>query len=68
MWLYCIQINERKLPKKLPIFKDPSVFEREDAEKIGKLWANIVKRDFPKHHKNFLLYYRKQSNDAKKIA
>ena len=42
--------------------------EREDAEKIGKFWANIVKRDFPKHHKNFLLYYRKQSNDAKKIA
>ena len=68
MWLYCIQTIERKIPKKHPILKDPSVVEREDAEKIGKFWANIVKRDLPKHHKTFLLYHRKQSNDAKKFA
>lgn len=62
------EIIERKLPKKHPIQKDPSVVEREDADKIGKCWANIVKRDLPKHHKTFLLYHRKQSNDAKKFA
>ena len=42
--------------------------EREDAEKITKNWANIVKNNLPKHHKNFSLYHRKQSNDAKKFA
>lgn len=62
------EIIERKLPKKHPIQKDPSVVEREDAEKIAKNWANIVKRDLPKHHKTFSLYHRKQSNDAKKFA
>eukprot|EP01018_Ginkgo_biloba_P035476 Gb_04007 [translate_table: standard] len=62
------EIIERKLPRKQPIQKDPSVVEREDAEKIGKFWANIVRRDLPKHHKVFLSYHRKQSIDAKKFA
>ncbi|KAH9298985.1 hypothetical protein KI387_030667, partial [Taxus chinensis] len=62
------EVIERKLPKKQPIQKDPSVVEREDADKVRKYWVNIVKRDLPKHHKTFILYHRKQSSDAKKVA
>jgi len=42
--------------------------EREDADKIGKNWANIVKRDLPKHHKTLSLYHKKQSNDAENFS
>ncbi|EXB39079.1 DNA helicase INO80 [Morus notabilis] len=37
------EIIERSLPKKQKAKKDPSVIEREEREKIGKFWINIVK-------------------------
>ena len=48
--------------------KDPSVIEREEMEKIGKFWVNIVRRDMPKHHRNFTTFHRKQQIDAKRVS
>eukprot|EP00250_Pteridium_aquilinum_P019700 c24539_g1_i9 orf=448-5037(-) len=59
------ELVKRKLPKKVV---DPAVVLKEDNDKIGKHWASIVRKDLPRHHKNFLTYYRKQSLDAKKFA
>ncbi|KAI5074596.1 hypothetical protein GOP47_0010557 [Adiantum capillus-veneris] len=59
------ELVKRKLPKKVV---DPAVVLREDNDKIGKFWASIVRKDLPRHHRNFLAYYRKQSLDAKKFA
>lgn len=59
------ELVKRKLPKKVV---DPAVVLREDNDKIGKHWASIVRKDLPRHHRNFLAYYRKQSLDAKKFA
>lgn len=63
-----LQIIERSLPKKQKIKKDPSVIEREEMEKIGKIWVNIVRRDLPKHHRNFTAFHRKQLIDAKRFS
>ena len=60
-----LQLVKRKLPKKVV---DPAIVLREDNDKIGKYWINLVRKDLPKHHRNFLAYYRKQSLDAKKYA
>ncbi|KAG7027645.1 DNA helicase INO80, partial [Cucurbita argyrosperma subsp. argyrosperma] len=60
------EIIERSLPKKQNVKKDPSVIEREEMEKIGKIWVNIVRRDLPKHHRNFTAFHRKQLIDAKR--
>uniref|UniRef100_A0A2P2MVM8 Chromatin-remodeling ATPase INO80 n=1 Tax=Rhizophora mucronata TaxID=61149 RepID=A0A2P2MVM8_RHIMU len=62
------EIIERSLPKKLKEEKDPSVIEREEKEKIGKVWVNIVRRDIPKHHRIFTTFHRKQLIDAKRFA
>lgn len=62
------QIIERSLPKKPKVKKDPSVIEREEMEKIGKVWVNIVKRDIPKHHRIFTTFHRKQIIDAKRFS
>ncbi|KAH7443717.1 hypothetical protein KP509_02G047900 [Ceratopteris richardii] len=59
------ELVKRRLPKKVV---DPAVVLREDNDKIGKFWASIVRKDLPRHHRNFLAYYRKQSSDAKKFA
>ncbi|MCO5566352.1 hypothetical protein L7F22_020029 [Adiantum nelumboides] len=59
------ELIKRKLPKKVV---DPAAVLREDNDKIGKFWASIVRKDLPRHHRNFLAYYRKQSLDAKKFA
>lgn len=59
------ELVKRKLPKKVV---DPAVILKEDNDKIGKFWASIVRKDLPRHHRNFLAYYRKQSLDAKKFA
>ncbi|XP_022748348.1 DNA helicase INO80 isoform X1 [Durio zibethinus] len=62
------EIIERSLPKKPKLKKDPSVFEREEMEKIGKVWVNIVRRDIPKHHRVFTTFHRKQLIDSKRFA
>ncbi|KAK2651936.1 hypothetical protein Ddye_011792 [Dipteronia dyeriana] len=62
------EIIERALPKKPKVKKDPSVIEREEMEKIGKVWVNIVRRDIPKHHRNFTTFHRKQLIDAKRFS
>jgi DNA helicase INO80 len=63
-----MQIIERGLPKKPKIIKDPSIIEREEMEKIGKVWVNIVRRDIPKHHRIFTTLHRKQLIDAKRFS
>lgn len=62
------QIIERSLPKKQIVKKDPSVIEREEMEKIGKVWLNIVRRDIPKHHRIFTNFHKKQLTDAKRFS
>ncbi|KAI5318254.1 hypothetical protein L3X38_037962 [Prunus dulcis] len=62
------EIIERSLPKKQKLKKDPSVIEREEMEKIGKVWVNIVRRDMPKHHRIFTTFHRKQLIDAKRVS
>ncbi|KAK9289646.1 hypothetical protein L1049_007804 [Liquidambar formosana] len=62
------EIIERSLPKRQKIKKDPSVIEREEMEKIGKVWVNIVRRDIPKHHRVFTTFHRKQLIDAKRFS
>ncbi|PQQ07978.1 DNA helicase INO80 isoform X1 [Prunus yedoensis var. nudiflora] len=62
------EIIERSLPKKQKLKKDPSVTEREEMEKIGKVWVNIVRRDMPKHHRIFTTFHRKQLIDAKRVS
>lgn len=65
---FWLQIIERSLPKKPKVKKDPSVIEREEMEKIGKVWVTIVRRDIPKHHRNFTNFHRKQLIDSKRFA
>lgn len=48
--------------------KDPSEIEKEEIEKIGKVWFNIVRRDIPKHHKIFTNFHKKQLTDAKRFS
>lgn len=48
--------------------KDPSAIEREEKEKIGKVWMNIARRDLPKHHRIFTNNHRKQLMEAKRFA
>ncbi|KAK8684283.1 hypothetical protein V6N13_040313 [Hibiscus sabdariffa] len=62
------EIIERSLPKKPKVKKDPSVIEREEMEKIGKVWVTIVRRDIPKHHRTFTNIHRKQLIDSKRFA
>lgn len=66
--LFPLQIIERSLPKKQKVEKDPSVIEKEEMEKIGKYWVNIVRKDIPKHHRNFTSFHRKQLIDAKRFS
>ncbi|XP_054814872.1 chromatin-remodeling ATPase INO80 isoform X2 [Prosopis cineraria] len=62
------EIIERSLPKKQKIKKDPSLIEKEEMERIGKVWINIVRRDIPKHHRFFTAFHRKQLVDAKRFS
>ncbi|XP_031397206.1 chromatin-remodeling ATPase INO80 isoform X1 [Punica granatum] len=62
------EIIERSLPKKPKLKKDPAVIEREEMEKIGKVWVNIVRRDIPKHHRMFTTFHRKQLIEAKRFS
>ncbi|MED6148216.1 hypothetical protein PIB30_048137, partial [Stylosanthes scabra] len=63
-----LQIIERSLPKKQKVKKDPALIEKEERDRIGKIWVNIVRRDVPKHHKNFAIFHRKQLIDAKRFS
>lgn len=63
-----LQIIERSLPKKQKVKKDPSLIEKEEMEKIGRVWVNIVRRDIPKHHRMFTTFHRKQLIDAKRVS
>ncbi|KAL3534402.1 hypothetical protein ACH5RR_002863 [Cinchona calisaya] len=62
------EIIERSLPKKPKVRKDPSVIEKEEKERIGRYWVNIVRKDIPKHHRNFNNFHKKQLSDAKRFA
>ncbi|GAB4843889.1 Putative DNA helicase ino80 [Ancistrocladus abbreviatus] len=62
------EIIERALPKKPKVKKDPSVIEKEETEKMGKVWVHIAKREIPKHQKGFINNHRKQVMDAKRFA
>ncbi|KAL3533721.1 hypothetical protein ACH5RR_007242 [Cinchona calisaya] len=62
------EIIERSLPKKPKVKKDPSMIEKEERERIGKYWVNIVRKDIPKHHRNFSILHKKQLSDAKRIS
>jgi len=48
--------------------KDPSVIEKEEMDKIGKVWVNIVRRDIPRHHRAFTNLHKKQLTDAKRFS
>ncbi|GAA0175321.1 hypothetical protein LIER_28512 [Lithospermum erythrorhizon] len=62
------EIIERGLPKKQKVEKDPSAIEREEREKINKYWINIVRKDIPRHQRNFTALNRKQLSDAKRFS
>ncbi|XP_070055578.1 chromatin-remodeling ATPase INO80 isoform X2 [Nicotiana tomentosiformis] len=62
------EIIERSLPKKPKLKKDPSVIEKEEMDKIGKYWINLVRKEIPKHHKTFINFHRKQLTDAKRFS
>nr|CAD1828376.1 unnamed protein product [Ananas comosus var. bracteatus] len=62
------EIIERSLPKKQIAKKDPAVIEKEEMEKIGKVWINIVRKDIPRHHRIFTNFHRKQLADAKRCS
>lgn len=61
------EIIERSLPKKQKVKKDPSLIEKEEREKIGKYWVNIVRKDIPKHHRTFTSFHKKQMIEAKRF-
>ncbi|XP_021724191.1 DNA helicase INO80-like [Chenopodium quinoa] len=62
------EIIERSLPKKQKVKKDQSTIEREEKDKVGKVWVNIARRDLPKHHRIFTNNHRKQIMEAKRLA
>ncbi|CAM8962303.1 unnamed protein product [Rhodiola kirilowii] len=62
------EIIERSLPKKKIVKKDPSMAAREEMDKIEKAWASLVRKDLPKHHKNFTTFHRRRTGDAKKCS
>ncbi|XP_050384749.1 chromatin-remodeling ATPase INO80 isoform X2 [Argentina anserina] len=62
------EIIERSLPKKQKVEKDPSLMEKEEMDRIGRVWVNIVRRDIPKHHRIFTSFHRKQQIDAKRVS
>ncbi|RXI04738.1 hypothetical protein DVH24_039012 [Malus domestica] len=62
------EIIERSLPKKQKVIKDPSVIEKEEMDKIGKVWANIVRRDMPRHHRIFSSFHQRQLGYAKRVS
>ncbi|KAI9111492.1 hypothetical protein K1719_017182 [Acacia pycnantha] len=62
------EIIERRLPKRQKVKKDPSLIEKEEMERIGKVWVNIV-RDIQDHRKLFPDgFHRKQLADAKRFS
>lgn len=63
-----MQIIERSLPKRQKVKKDPSEVEREEREKIGKYWVNMVRKDIPKHYRIFTNFHKKQLIDAKRLS
>ncbi|KAF9593859.1 hypothetical protein IFM89_025650 [Coptis chinensis] len=62
------EIIERSLPKKQIVKKDLATIEKEEMEKIGKVWINIARRDIPRHQKIFTNIHRKQLADAKRFS
>ncbi|KAJ6794250.1 DNA helicase INO80-like [Iris pallida] len=62
------EIIERSLPKKQIVVKDPSEIEKQEMDKIGKIWVNIVRRDIPRQQRAFINLHRKQLGDAKRFS
>lgn len=59
---------QRRIQKNEPARRDPEEVAREDEEKIGKCWVNLVRKDLPKHQKYFTAYYKKQCQEVKRVA
>ncbi|KAF5194649.1 Chromatin-remodeling atpase ino80 [Thalictrum thalictroides] len=62
------EIIERSLPKKQIVKKDPASIEKEEMEKVGKVWVSIARRDIPRHHRTFTNFHKKQLTDAKRFS
>jgi DNA helicase INO80 len=62
------QLVQRKVQKNEPLARDPKEVALEDEEKTFKYWINLVRKDLPKHHKSFLSYFKKLSQDVKRAA
>ncbi|KAL6133999.1 hypothetical protein ACLB2K_066232 [Fragaria x ananassa] len=62
------EIIERSLPKKQKVEKVPSLIEKEEMDRIGRVWVNMVRRDIPKHQRFFTTFHRKQLIDAKRVS
>lgn len=62
------EIIERSLPKKQMVKKDRYAIEKEETDRIGKVWLNIVRRDISKHQRAFTTFHRKQLIDAKRFS
>uniref|UniRef100_A0A7N0TWC5 Chromatin-remodeling ATPase INO80 n=1 Tax=Kalanchoe fedtschenkoi TaxID=63787 RepID=A0A7N0TWC5_KALFE len=62
------EIIERSLPRKQTVNKDPSMVEREELDKIAKVWVSLVRKDLPKHHRVFTSFHRKQMAEAKRFS
>lgn len=44
------------------------MIEKEERDKIGKVWVNIARRDIPKQHRIFTNLHKKQLADAKRCS
>ncbi|GBG59037.1 hypothetical protein CBR_g24383 [Chara braunii] len=47
---------------------DPALKVKEEVEKVARYWINLVRKDLPRHHKLFVLYHKKQTQDVRRIA
>ncbi|KAG6552261.1 hypothetical protein Mapa_006111 [Marchantia paleacea] len=61
------EVIQRRIERK-ESKKDPALVAREDFDKIGRHWANLVRKDLPKHHKFFMTYHKRQLVDVKRFA
>ncbi|KAJ3683791.1 hypothetical protein LUZ60_014018 [Juncus effusus] len=62
------EIIERSLPKKPIVKKDPSAIEKEERDKMLKLWIGIARRDIPRQQRIFTTLHKKQLLDSKRFS
>lgn len=61
------QIIQRRIQKE-DVKRDPVVLVKEDLDKVGKHWANLIRKDLPRHFKQFMNIHKKQLQDTKRFA